>query len=307
MAADPDRTVVAVDGRQLTLTNLDKVLYPAVPFTKAEVIDYYARIAPVILTHCAGRCVTFRRFPDGVEGSSFFEKRCPSHRPAWLPTAVGPGDRSGDIGYCRLDEPAAVVWAANLAALELHTPMARATDIDAPQMVVFDFDPGPGTDLRHCAELALELREVLAAVDLELFPKTSGSKGVQCYVPLNGGPGSVTHEECARFALAVGQLLERRHPAGVTTTMARARRSGRVLVDWSQNARHKTTVCAYSLRARPRPTVSTPVTWDEMSAASEGGPLVFEAGEVLERIERLGDLFAPTADVVQQLPRPASG
>lgn len=299
-------TTVEIDGRRLNLSNLDKVLYPVAHTTKAEVIDYYARIAPVMLAHTAGRCITMRRYPNGVDGQSFFEKRCPSHRPDWVPTAVGPGDRKGELRYCRFEEPAALVWAANLAALELHAPMARSDRLDMPLMCVFDLDPGPGTALADCARLALEIHEVLASTGLDAVAKTSGSKGMQVYVPLNTtGADAHTHEECASFALAVGQLLEKRHRDGVTTTMARAERPGKVFVDWSQNAHHKTTVCAYSLRARPRPTVSTPVTWDEVAAAADGtDPLVFEFGDVLDRVADLGDLFSPAVDLVQRLPRP---
>src|SRR5664279_2464331 len=173
---------VEIDGRRLSVSNLDKVLYPEAGFTKAAVIDYYIRIAPAMLTHCADRCVTFRRYPNGVDDKSFFEKRCPKHRPDWVDTAVGPGDRNGEVAYCRLDEPAAVVWAANLAALELHTPMARAEDLESPQMVVFDLDPGPRTDIGDCARVAVDLHELLAGIGLEVFAKTSGSKGMQLYV-----------------------------------------------------------------------------------------------------------------------------
>jgi bifunctional non-homologous end joining protein LigD len=296
-----NRTQVRIGDRELTLSNLDKVLYPEVGFTKAEVIDYYARVAPVLLTHCRGRCVTFRRFPDGVEGESFFEKRCPSHRPDWVPTALGPGDRNGDVRYCLLEEPAAVVWAANLAALELHTPMARAADLDAPTMVVFDLDPGPGTGIPDCARVALDLRDLCDGVGLELFAKTSGSKGLQVYVPLNTPH---THDHAADFARAAAQVLERRSPSTVTTTMARSARPGKVFIDWSQNSRHKTTICAYSLRARSHPTVSTPVSWYEVAAAADGEPLVFEARDVLARVELQGDLFEPTATMRQRLPDP---
>ena len=292
-------THVEVEGRRLKLTNLEKVLYPEVGFTKAEVIDYYARIAPTILTHCSGRCTTFRRFPNGVDGKSFFEKRCPSHRPDWVPTSPGPGDRNGTIGYCRLDEAAAVVWAANLAALELHTPMARADDLEAPTMVVFDLDPGPGTSIVECGALALELSDLLESVDLLAFAKTSGSKGMQVYVPLNSPH---THDHAADFALAAGQVLEKRHPKGVTTVMAKDQRDGKVFVDWSQNSRHKTTICAYSLRARPEPTVSTPISWTEVGVIADGRALAFEASEVLDRVDELGDLFAPTATLEQTLP-----
>lgn len=303
-----DATPVSLDGRTLTLTNLDKVLYPATSTTKGEVLDYYARIAPVMVAHTRGRCMTMRRYPDGVEGPSFFEKRCPSHRPEWMPTAVGPGDRKGELRYCRFDEPAAIVWAANLAALELHAPMARADDLAHPLMCVFDLDPGPGTGIPECAALALEIRDLLAAADLDCVAKTSGSKGMQVYVPLNSpGPDAADHEHCASFALAVGQLLAQRHPRGVTTTMARAQRSGKVFVDWSQNALHKTTVCVYSMRARPEPTVSTPLHWAEVAAAADGSdPLVFRIGDVLERVAEHGDLFATALEAVQRLPAPRS-
>lgn len=292
-------TTVEIDGRELTLSNLDKVLYPETGFTKAEVIDYYARIAPVMQRHTSGRCMTFRRYPNGVDGTSFFEKRCPSHRPEWVGTAAGPGDCGGEIQYCRLEEPAAFVWAANLAALELHAPVALASDLEAPQMLVFDLDPGDGVDITGCAAVALDLRTLLDSAGLQAFPKTSGSKGMQIYVPLNSPH---THGHASDFALAAGQILERRSPTKVTTTMKRSVRGGKVFIDWSQNSRHKTTICAYSLRARPHPTVSTPVSWEEVDAPVEGGPLRFEAVDVLDRVAELGDLFAPTLELVQQLP-----
>ena len=291
-------TTVDVEGRRLTLSNLDKVLYPATGTTKAEVIDYYARIAPAMVPHLADRGVTLRRFPDGVEGNSFFEKRCPGHRPEWLDTVLGPGDRNGDIGYCCLDSAPALVWAANMAALEIHAPMARR-DIETPTMCVFDLDPGPGTGIVECADVALDVRHVLDGLGLVGFAKTSGSKGLQVYVPLNT-PHS--HKEASAFALAVAQLLERAHPEHVVSNMKKSLRTGKVLVDWSQNSRHKTTVAVYSLRARPRPTVSTPVTWDEVEAAADGEPLSFEAADVLARMDEHGDLFAGTLTVEQQLP-----
>jgi bifunctional non-homologous end joining protein LigD len=300
MAAGTSATV-EVDGRTLKLSNLEKVLYPETGTTKAEVVEYYLRIAPVMLAHLSGRCITFKRYPNGVDKPSFFEKRCPSHRPDWVGTALGPGDHSGDIGYCRLEEPAALVWAANLAALELHVPMARAVDLDEPLMVVFDFDPGPGVAIDGCAEVALWVRDVLAAVDLVGLPKTSGSKGLQLYVPLN--VRGTTHEQAANFALVVGQLLEKQHPKRVTTTMAKAVRPNKVFVDWSQNARHKTTIGVYSMRARPEPTVSTPVTWDEVEDAANGkAPLKFLWRDVLARVDELGDLFEPTLTLEQRLP-----
>ncbi len=291
---------VEVGGRSLALSNLDKVLYLEAGFTKAQVIDYYARIAPYMLPHLAGRCMTLKRFPDGSHTQGFFEKRCPKHRPAWVGTHPGPGDRNGLIGYCAIDEPAALVWCANIAALELHAPMALAEDLESPLTLVFDFDPGEPAAMRECCEVALAVREVLGSVGLDGWCKTSGSKGLQLYVPING---PTTHEHAASFALAVGQVLERQLPERVTTVMAKAVRPGKVFVDWSQNARHKTTIAPYSLRARPHPTVSTPVTWDEVSAAaSDGLDLRFTAPEVLARVDELGDLFAPVLTLVQQLP-----
>jgi len=298
------RTEVEVGGRTLTVSNLDKVLYPEAGFTKAEVIDYYVRIAPVLLDHLGDRGITMRRFPDGVEAGSFFEKRCPSHRPEWVDAVDGPGDSGGAIGYCRLGETAALAWAANMAAIELHAPMARAVDIDSPTMVVFDLDPGPGTAMAECAEVALWIRDTLAGIGFSAYPKTSGSKGLQVYLPLNS-PGTHTHTQASSFALAVAQVLERAHPALIVTTQAKAARTGKVLIDWSQNSRHKTTICAYSLRARPYPTVSTPVTWDEVGAAADGEPLTFQAADVLSRVATHGDLFAPTATEVQELPAPS--
>jgi bifunctional non-homologous end joining protein LigD len=321
-------TTVEIDGRRLSVSNLGKVLYPDAGFTKADVIDYYVRVAPALLSHLAGRCVTFKRFPDGVQGNSFFEKRCPSHRPEWVPTAIGAGDggqpwgsgrsRSGrsrptgaprdsrtaetpdsGIPYCVLNEPAAVVWAANLAALELHTPMARATDIESPTMVVFDLDPGPPAAIQACADVALDIRATLEGLGLELFAKTSGNKGLQLYLPVNG---PLTHDRAASFAQAVAQALEKHHPDKVVSNMRKDLRRGKVFIDWSQNARFKTTVCAYSLRAVARPSVSTPVSWDEVAEAAGGAPLAFEAPDVLERLERFGDLFEPTATLTQSLP-----
>jgi bifunctional non-homologous end joining protein LigD len=300
----PD-AVVEVDGRQLKVSNLDKVLYPEVGFTKAEVIDYYARVAPTMLPHVADRGLTLRRYPNGVDAQSFFEKRCPSHRPEWIGTFDGPGDRNGTIGYCAIDSVPALVWAANMAALELHAPMARGADIENPTMCVFDLDPGPGTGIPECAEVALDIRSVLDSLaGLQSFVKTSGSKGLQLYVPLNT---EHTHDHCSSFAQAVAQVLEKHHADTVTSTMAKAARPGKVFIDWSQNSRHKTTVAVYSLRARPRPTVSTPVAWEEVEAAAAGElALTFEAADVLERIDAHGDLFAPTTTLEQDLPA-ASG
>jgi bifunctional non-homologous end joining protein LigD len=288
-----------VDGRRLTLSNLDKVLYPS-GFTKGEVIDYHLRIAPVMLPHLGGRCLTLKRFPDGTERQGFFEKRCPKHRPDWVLVALGPGDRRGGVEYCRIEETAALVWAGNMAALELHAPMALADDLDTPRAMVFDFDPGPQTDVSDCCAIAVRVRDILDAVELQGWCKTSGSKGLQMYVPLNSE--GVTHERAANFALAVGQVLERQIPKQVTTTMAKVARPGKIFVDWSQNAFHKTTIAPYSLRARPEPTVSTPVAWEEVEACADGDlELRFEAGDVIARAEEHGDLFEPVLTVEQRL------
>jgi bifunctional non-homologous end joining protein LigD len=291
--------LVELDGQRLRLRNLEKVLYPEVGFTKAEVIDYYARIAPVMLPHIAGRGITLKRFPDGVEGGSFFEKRCPSHRPDFVGMIDGPGDRGGAIGYCNLDTIPALAWAANLAALEIHAPMALGANIESPQLCVFDLDPGEPATIVECAQVGLELRDVLAGIGLECLAKTSGSKGMQLYVPLNSPH---THDHTSEFAHAVARVLEKHRPDDVTSVMAKALRPGKVFIDWSQNSRHKTTVAVYSLRARAQPTVSTPVTWDEVSDCADGHPLSFAAPDVLARVADRGDLFAPAATQVQQLP-----
>lgn len=294
-----DPQPVQVDGRTLTLSNLEKVMYPEVGFTKGELIDYYARIAPVMLPHLRGRPVTFRRYPDGVEGESFFEKRCPEHRPSWIHTAVGPGSRRGPVRYCLLEDRAGLVWAANLAAIELHVSLARAESLDEPDHVVFDLDPGLPATIVECAQVALEIREILGELGLECLAKTSGSKGLQLYLPLNS-PHSYDHTR--NFALAIAQLLEARRSGRVTTNMAKAVRSGKVFIDWSQNSYAKTTVCAYAMRALARPTVSTPLSWDEVDECAGGRELVFEATEVLQRVEVMGDLFEPLGRICQQLP-----
>ena len=290
---------VEIDGHRLKVSNLAKVLYPTTGFTKAEVIDYYVRVADAMLPHVAGRGVTLRRFPDGVDGTNFFEKRCPGHRPDFVDTYLGPGDRSGGIEYCALDSRPALAWAANMAALEIHAPMALGADIESPQLCVFDLDPGPGAGMTECARVGLAIRDVLDGLGLELLAKTSGSKGLQLYVPLNSPH---THDHTSSFAHAVAQVLEKHRPDEVTSTMAKKVRKNKVFIDWSQNSRHKTTIAVYSLRARPEPTVSTPVTWDEVSDAADEAALSFTAPEVLARIDRLGDLFAPAASLEQALP-----
>lgn len=295
--ADPSKTVIEIDGRQLTVSNLDKVLYPAAGFTKAAVIDYYARIAPVILPHLARRALTMVRWPDGVDGPSFFEKRCPPHAPEWVATAaVDP-----DLVACVVDDVPTLVWVANLAALELHTLQARVDDPMHPTSLVLDLDPGPPAEVLDCCRVALELRELLERFGLVSVVKTSGGKGLHLAVPVQGATADTTKG----FARALGQLLAKQDPDRVTILMAKELRAGRVFVDWSQNDRHKTTVSVYSLRARPRPLVSSPLTWDEVSNALDGGDgdvLEHDTAEVLERFGRLGDLYEANLTVEQELP-----
>ena len=293
-------TRVEVDGRRLRLSNLTKVLYPATGFTKGQVIDYYARIAPVVLPHLEGRPLTMVRLPDGVEGERFFEKRCPGHRPEWLRTV--PLDADSTTPACAIDDLPGLVWVANLAALELHTPQARADEPLRPTAMVFDLDPGAPADVRDCARVAIELRDVLDQLGLHAVVKTSGSKGLHMSVGLHP---SVDAEQTKAFAPALGRILESRDPQRVTVNMAREQRGGRVFVDWSQNDRHKTTVCAYSLRATARPQVSTPLSWDEVAAAidaRDASALQFEADAVLARVDELGDLYAGSLATDQELP-----
>jgi bifunctional non-homologous end joining protein LigD len=296
-SATPGATPVELEGRSLALTNLDKVLYPEAGFTKAAVIDYYLRIAPALLPHLRRRDLTMVRWPDGVDGPSFFEKRCPPHAPDWVPRA----EVEAGLTACVADDLPTLVWVANLAALELHTHQATVDDPDAPTSLVFDLDPGPPAGVLECAAVALELRDLLTGLGLAAVVKTSGGKGLHVGVPVR----DATADETKAFAQALGMLLERRDPTRVTTTMRRDRRAGKVFVDWSQNDRHKTTVAVYSLRARPRPTVSTPVTWDEVAdalTAADPARLAFEAPEVLARFDASGDLYAANLTLEQRLP-----
>jgi bifunctional non-homologous end joining protein LigD len=309
----PARQAVEVEGRRLELSNLDKVLYPAVGFTKAQVIDYYTRIAAVILPHLAGRPVTRVRFPNGVEGKSFFEKQCPEHRPDWVATVTlpvrgtgrfgGEGRGPRDVDFCLVEDLPTLVWLANLAALELHASLARAVDMDSPTLIVFDLDPGPPAGLVECARVGVWLRQLLDQLGLSAVIKTSGKKGLQLYVPLNT---PVTYADAKPFAQAVARHLEGEHPDLVVSKMKKDLRGGKVFVDWQQNVDFKTTVGAYSLRAMDRPTVSTPVSWDEVERAIEREDpelLVFDAQAALERAEREGDLFAPALTLQQELPQ----
>ncbi len=292
-----------MEGHRLGLTNLDKVLWPESGFTKGQAIDYYARLADTIVPHLRDRPLTLKRYPNGVEDKFFYEKRCPGHRPEWVATApVWSGRNEGEIDYCLCNDRATLVWMAQLAALELHPSLSLAESIERPTVLAFDLDPGAPADILDCCRVALRLREMFAGLGLECLPKTSGSKGLQVYVPLNG---EVTYERTKPFAHAVAQTLERDDPEGVVSRMAKKLRKGKVLVDWSQNDQHKTTVAVYSLRAKERPTVSTPVDWDEVERAADcddADALAFEAAEVIERVDERGDLFAPVLELTQELP-----
>jgi bifunctional non-homologous end joining protein LigD len=275
-----------------------------VGFTKGQVIDYYARIAPAILPHLRDRPLTLKRYPNGVEEAFFYEKRCPSHRPPWVNTApIWSGRNEGEIDYCLCNDRATLIWLAQLASIELHPSLSRAEPIERPTVLAFDLDPGVPADIIDCCRVGLRLRQLFEGLGLECFPKTSGSKGLQVYLPLNT---DVTYDDTKPFAQAVAQAMERSNPELVVSRMAKELRKGKVLVDWSQNDEHKTTVAVYSLRARERPTVSTPVDWDEVERAAEEGDaelLRFESHEVVKRFEEDGDPFAPVLELRQELPK----
>jgi bifunctional non-homologous end joining protein LigD len=294
---------IEVQGKHLKLSNLEKVLYPATGFTKKQVIDYYARIAPAMLPHLEGRALTRKRYPNGVDAEFFYEKNAPMHRPDWVKTApIWSEGNHRTVHYILADDLPSLIWLANLAAIELHPSLALAKDIARPTMMVFDLDPGPPANIVQCCQVGLWLREVFEKFGLESFPKTSGSKGLQIYVPLNT---PTNFDETKTFSHALAQLLEHDHRDLVVSDMKKQLRTGKVFVDWSQNDEHKTTVAVYSLRARERPTVSTPVRWKEVETAlkkKDPALLVFEAQQTVARVEKLGDLFAPVLTLKQKLP-----
>jgi len=300
LSAKPANRRLNLDGREVILTNLDKVLYPKTGFTKADVVNYYIAIAPYMQPHLERRPLTLKRYPNGVEGSYFYEKRCPPYHPDWV-TTIEAG-RTKVVNYCSIEDRASLVWVANLASLELHTMLSRAEDVQRPTLIAFDLDPGPRTDILDCAQVALNLRSVLTRVGLESFVKTSGGKGLHLYIPLNTPAG---FDETKEFAHAISLLMKRFYPDKVVSNMRKILREGKVLLDWSQNDDHKTTVCAYSLRAHERPYVSTPLSWKELEKALQKRDvklLQFEAEQVLERVREQGDLFAPVATLEQELP-----
>jgi len=294
-----DKIAVEVDGRPLTLTNLAKVLYPEDGFSKAEVLDYYQRIAAVLLPHIAGRPMTLKRYPEGVDGESFFQKHVTAHRPDWVRTedveshSSRARDPGSTITYLVIDDLPALIWAANLAALELHVPMWRFPPDDGqprePDLLVFDLDPGQPASVVECCRVAEALRPQLESAGLRPLAKTSGGKGLQLYARISG----LSAEQASEQALSFAQRMEQEHPELVVSRMTKTLRSGKVLIDWSQNNGSKTTIAPYSLRARVHPTVSTPVTWDEVAACRNPADLFFTAPDVLGRVAEHGDLFAP--------------
>jgi bifunctional non-homologous end joining protein LigD len=296
------KSQLKIEGRTVDVSNLDKVFYPKTGFTKGQVIDYYINISPYLLAHLKSRPVTLKRYPNGVEGFFFYEKQIPASHPEWVKTANVKRKDGSEINYCLFDSLPVLVWAANLADLELHTFLHRAPAIETPTMVAFDLDPGSSADIVLCCKVGLWLKDLFAKLKLESFAKTSGSKGLQVFVPLNT---RVTYEQTKAFAHAVAESLEREFPKIVVSKMQKNLRAGKVLVDWSQNDPHKTTVCVYSLRAKEHPTVSTPVTWDEVATAlkkKNAKLLTFEVGDVLKRVKKNGDLFAPVLKLKQKLP-----
>jgi len=299
-----DKVELIVEGRKLPVSNLNKILYPKAGFTKGQVIDYYIRIAPVLLPHLKDRPLTMKRYPNGVEGEFFYEKNCPVHRPKWLKTAkVWSEGNNRIMDYCLANDLPSLVWAANLANLELHTSLARKRDVARPTMMVFDLDPGAPADIVQCCQVGIWLRDLLGKMKLKSFAKTSGSKGLQVYVPLNP---PVTFDQTKDLSRTLAEHLERAHPALVTSNMSKALRKGKVFVDWSQNDEHKTTINVYSLRAKEQPTVSTPVTWQEVENAlkkKDSKLLTFTSDQVLWRVEKLGDLFEPIETLKQNLPK----
>jgi len=299
----PDH-IVEIGGRQLKLTNLDKVFYPATGFTKGQVIDYYARIAPVLVPHLAGKPLTLKRYPNGVNEPPFFEKNATKHRPDWVKTApIWSEGNQRDVNYILANDLATLVWVANLASIELHPSLSLATDIECPRSLVFDLDPGPPANIVQCCQVAVWLRAIFDHFKMQSFPKTSGSKGMQIYVPLNT---KTSYDETKPFAHALARLLEDQHRELVVSDMKKAIRTSKIFVDWSQNDEHKTTVSVYSLRARERPTVSTPITWEEVERTlkkKNAGLLVFESHQTLDRVEKMGDLFAPLLRLKQKLPK----
>ncbi len=295
---------LVVEGRKLAVSNLDKVLYPKAGFTKGEMIHYYIQIAPVLLPHLKDRPLTMKRYPNGVEAEFFYEKNCPSHRPKWVRTAtVWSEGNQRNMDYCLAQDLPTLIWAANLADIELHTSLSRKQDVARPTMMVFDLDPGAPADIVQCCQVGLWLRDILQGLKLKSWAKTSGSKGLQVYVPLNT---PVTYDQTKALSHDLAEYLEREHPKLIVSKMSKALRKGKIFVDWSQNDEHKTTICVYSLRAKEQPTVSTPVTWEEVEECArkkKAQLLVFRCEQTVARVEKMGDLFEPIETLKQKFPK----
>ena len=303
----PVATELAFGDRRLSIRHLDRIVFPRTGTTKAQLLDYYIAVADVILAHLRDRLLHMHRYPEGVEGPRFWQKGCPEHRPAWLATTpVWSRDKQANIDFCVVEDLPGLLWAVNIGSIELHTSLHARADLHRPTTIAFDLDPGEGVDVTGCAEVALRLRELLAGIDLVGVPKTSGSKGLQVYVPLNA---DVTYAQTKPLARRIAETLEAAWPERVVSRMAKALRAGKVLIDWSQNTEHKSMVCAYSVRAKARPTISTPVRWEEVEAAAatrDPALLVFEMDDVRRRIDEHGDLFAEVLEREQPLGHTAS-
>ena len=299
----PQKQELDVAGRKVLVSNLDKVLYPAAGFTKGQVIDYYVRVSAFLLPHLKDRPVTLVRYPDGITGQFFYEKNAPKFTPDWITTVPVPRRTGGrDIRYIVINDLPTLVWCANLAGLEIHPFLHKAAHIDRPTSIVFDLDPGEGTDILDCAEIAFLVKDLLEKWKLKSYPKVSGSKGLQVYVPLNT---ELTYEVTRRFANAIAELLAHENPKKVLPKMTKLARKGKVFIDWSQNSDFKTTIGVYSLRAkRDPPFVSMPVTWDELKGAKQAA-LQFQPDAALERLQKTGDLFAPVLKLKQKIPKEA--
>ncbi|MCA1704277.1 MAG: non-homologous end-joining DNA ligase [Actinobacteria bacterium] len=299
-----NRETRRVGNRTLEFSNLEKIFYPETGFTKGDLISYYDAVSPVLLPHLKGRPVTMKRYPDGADGKFFYEKRCPPHRPDWIRTVTVKRKRDDqDIPYCLLENRSSLLWAANLANLELHVSLARGNDIFRPTGVVFDLDPDPELGIIACSRVALWVRDKLRTLGLDSFPKTSGSKGIQMFAPLNT---KVSFSETGAFARTLATEIQAEHPDDIVTKMAKDLRGGKVFIDWSQNDEHKTTACVYSLRAKEFPSVSTPLEWSEVEKSvknKNAKKLFFRPDDVLKRVERNGDLFEPVLKLKQKLPQ----
>jgi len=297
------QTFVEMAGRRLPLSNLEKDLYPSYGFTKAHILEYYRKISPFILHHLRDRALTMKRYPEGVESHFFFEKRCPSHRPAWVKTAEIPQDDGERMTFCLVNNLETLMWVENLASIELHVPLARAGSPKRPDSMVFDLDPGDQASLMECSRVALTLRDLLSRMGLSSHVKTSGKKGLHVYVPLNRK--ETTFEDTKTFSKAVAEIMQKHYPDLVTAKMDKKYRKAKVFINWAQNDASKTMICVYSLRAREKPFVSFPLEWKELeklAGISDPEKLQVITSEAVSRVEKEGDLFQEVLVKEQKLP-----